>query len=212
MIPAIMHHHNLVLMDGDKFEPHNTVRQIGAHVGDGKNKAEVYHEMFSKYTKKDMTFTPHYIGADTDITGVDLIMVAVDNHDARFFCKTLADRLDVPMIWGANEEEDPQAMLYLPAWEGTNRDPFVRYGIKPDGRGPQASCTTEEAVEAAPQLPIANHNAASFMLWMLNAYMKVVNEDNLPMEVLGTRNGLVANRMKEIPEEVKPTAPAEVYV
>jgi molybdopterin/thiamine biosynthesis adenylyltransferase len=208
LITPILHNHHLILMDGDKFEPHNTVRQIGAHVGNGKNKAEVYCEMFGKYSSKSMKSIPEYIADNTAITGIDLILTAVDNHDARLACKKLADRLDIPMIWGANEEEDPQAMLYLPAWSGTNRDPFVRYDIKPDGRGPLESCTTTEAIEAAPQLPIANHNAASFMLWLLNAYLRVRDEENLPMEVLGTRNGIQSTRLKNIPETVSKPEPA----
>lgn len=210
LITAIMHSYNLHLYDGDTFEPKNTVRQIGAFVGDGKNKAETYVEMFGKFAGKEMKAFPFYISDSMNLDGADLIIAAVDNHDARIALKAIADRQDIPLIWAANEEEDPEAFLYLPEWEGTNWDPYVRMDIKPDGRSPMGHCTTQEAIEAAPQLPIANHNAASLALWLLNALTKVSDVLNMPAEVRASRNGINMRTFKQIDKVVAKPADAVV--
>lgn len=197
IIPALMHSYDLVLIDGDTFEPKNTLRQIGAHVGDGKNKAETYVSMFGKFTKKSMTAIPMYVGSQTEIQA-DLLIVAVDNNDARIDCKDIANRLDIAMIWGANEEFDPQAMLYLPEYEGTDMDPFVRWNMKPDGRSPMAACTTQEAVENNVQLPSSNHIAGGFALWLLQALLNVKYKELLPLEVIGRMNEVTTRKVHDL--------------
>jgi tRNA A37 threonylcarbamoyladenosine dehydratase len=210
LLGALHMSHDLTLWDGDTFEKKNTMRQIGAYVGDKKNKAETYVEMFGAFARshgKTMTAVPSYIGEQTRIPDVDILLVAVDNHDARVYAKGICDAQDIPMIWGANEEEDPQALMYLPEFAGTIIDPFKRYKIEKDGRGPGESCTTVEAVASAPQLPIANQNAAAFMLWLLNAYQKIGNMDNMPVEVTASRNLIVSKTIKSLKagaEESKP--------
>jgi molybdopterin/thiamine biosynthesis adenylyltransferase len=202
IMTSLIHNHHLLLFDGDKFEPHNTVRQIAAHAGTGKNKAETLAAMFQPFTKNTIEAYPSYIGDMSDIPGVDLLLVAVDNPAARLSCKAIAMRHGIPLIWGANELEDPQAMLFLPDHAGTNWDPYIRYDIKPDGTGPTESCTTTEAIAAAPQLPIANLQAGAFMCMMLNALMRTENELNLPAEIIGNRTSILTNRFRNLPKEV----------
>jgi tRNA A37 threonylcarbamoyladenosine dehydratase len=212
LLGALHMSHDLTLYDGDTFEKKNTLRQIGAYVGESKNKAQTYVEMFGKFAQshgRTMTAVPSYIGPKTSIPDVDILLVAVDNHDARIYAKGICDRQDIPMIWGANEEEDPQALMYLPEYAGTPLDPFVRFNIQKDGRGPGESCTTVEAVAAAPQLPVANHNAASFMLWLLNAYQKINNPQNMPIEVTASRNLVFSKTVKTITAETAEAKPSQ---
>jgi molybdopterin/thiamine biosynthesis adenylyltransferase len=202
ILPALMMTHNLLLIDGDKFEKKNTLRQIGAHFGDSENKAKVYASMYDKFTDKKITCMETYISDMTELPDdVKILFVAVDNHDARCYAKKIAERMDIPIIWGANEEEDPEAYLFIPEWGDTYRDPYVRHNIVPDGRGPGESCNTVEAIESAPQLPIANHNAGSFMLWLFNALQRCASLENVPAEIKGTRNGVTSVRFKDIPME-----------
>lgn len=212
IVTSLLHEYDIHFFDGDMFEPKNTVRQIAAHAGSGKNKAEVMASMYQPFTSKSLVAHPVYIGEMSDIPEVDLIMVAVDNNAARLSCKRLANAYNLPLIWGANEEEDPQSMLYLPDHDGTNWDPYIRYNIQPDGTGPTESCTTVEAIAARPQLPIANLQAGAFMCMMLNAYLKTENPLNLPAEILGNRTTVSTRRFKDIEKTVPTAAGTQILV
>lgn len=206
MLPALIHDYNLILVDGDKYEPKNCNRQLAAHVGNGKNKAETLAEIYKGMTKRTITPVTSYVNDDTDFEVTpDILMVLVDNDDARCSCKAIANRLFIPIIWAANETYDPQAMLYEPENEDhPTLDPFVRFGIKPDGKGPGRGCNTVEAVEENPQLPTANNIASAFALMILYSFEQVANPANRLAEVIGVTNAVTSRRVKDLEESTPP--------
>lgn len=209
ILPALINQFDLLLVDGDKYEPGNVSRQLAAHVGDGKNKAEVLASIYQPYTKKKIAVLPQYLDDNTEVPSVDLFLVAVDNHDARLSSVEQAKRQYSPLIWGANEEYDPQAFMYLPKWDGTNRDPIVRMGIKKDGRSPLASCNSQTSLEEKPQLAIANNVAGAFMLSMVHALQNISNELNLPAEIIGATNNITVTKFRNIPEVAETAGSAQ---
>lgn len=203
IIPALIHQFNLILVDGDKYEPKNVTRQLAAATGDGKNKAEVLRDIYQPYApEREILVVPQYLDQNTQLPAHDLMLVAVDNHDARVHSADLARTNFVPMIWAANEEYDPQAFMFLPEWAGSNRDPIVRMGITPDGRSPLASCNSQEALDEKPQLAIANNVAGAYMLQMVHALQVINKMENLPAEIIGSPNAVNVRRFKEIAMEV----------
>lgn len=201
ILPALVHQFGIVLVDGDKYEPSNVTRQLAAAAGDGKNKAEVLRDIYAPFCPAGIEVIPHYLDKNTALPDHDLMIVAVDNHDARCACAELAKKNFVPMIWGANEEYDPQAFMSLPQFEGTWRDPIIRMDIKPDGRSPLASCTSQAALDEKPQLAIANNVSGGFILHMLHALQVVESEDNLPAQIMGSNTSINTTRFRDIPTE-----------
>lgn len=206
ILPALIHQFNVILVDGDKYEPKNVTRQLAAHVGDGKNKAEVLRDIYKDLTDKEITAIPQYLDKNTDLPPHDVLLVAVDNHDARIAAEASATRHFVPMIWGANEEFDPQAFMWLPDRKDTWHNPITRMDIQPDGRSPLGGCNTQAALDEKPQLAIANNVAGGLMLLMLHALQNVMKEDNLPAQLIGTNTGVTTMRFKDIPESKPSTA------
>jgi molybdopterin/thiamine biosynthesis adenylyltransferase len=201
ILPALIHQFDLILVDGDKYEPGNVTRQLAAVAGDGRNKAEVLQSIYAPFTTKTITVVPNYLDENMALPPYDLMLVAVDNHDARIACSKNATANFAPLIWAANEEFDPQAFMSLPEFAGTWRDPIVRMGITPDGRSPLAACTSQEALDEKPQLAIANNVAGALMLAMVHALQTVGNDENLPAQFIGCNTSISTLRFRDIPSE-----------
>lgn len=181
---------NVHIFDGDKYEEKNISRQHYANGNIGKNKAEVMAESVGAWSKNKVTYTPTYLRPEADCSG-DLIIAAVDNHDARITSKYIADQLFIPMIMGMNEEYDPQSYLYLPQHAGTDLDPFVYGNILPDGRDPSASCTGEIMDDGNNvQTALANTVAAGFVLAILHSLMVTPEEHeaHITAKIIATNN------------------------
>jgi hypothetical protein len=207
MLPALIHQYNLILVDGDAYEPKNVVRQLAAHAGKGKNKAETLRDMYAPMTDKKIIALPKYLRDTTKFpVQPDLLMVLVDNNDARCYARAQANSLFIPLIWAANEEYDPQAMLYTPEREGTTLDPFVRYSVEPDGQGPGEDCNSQAAVDERPQLPVANNLASAFGLAILHCMETIAKEDNWIAEIIGVENRITSKRFRDLEEEAKAVA------
>jgi len=69
------------------------------------------------------------ITGDEEYADVDLIILCVDNNDARIAGMELADSHKCPMIVCGNETWDPMAFLYIPEYKFTQVDPYKRHDL-----------------------------------------------------------------------------------
>jgi molybdopterin/thiamine biosynthesis adenylyltransferase len=191
------------IFDGDKYEEKNITRQHFAQGNIGKNKAEVMADSVNAWAKHPVTFTPTYLTPAAVCDG-DIIIAAVDNHDARLTAKEIANSLYIPLIMGMNEEYDPQAYLYLPKYAESCCDPFKYAEILPDGRDPSASCTGE-IVDTGNnvQTALANTVAAGFVLAILHSLMVTPeeHEEHITAKVIGTNNTIWTKTFYQLEQE-----------
>lgn len=163
----------IYIVDGDKLEERNLERQLfdKAHVS--KNKAEAMVKQYSGEYKA-LAAIPRYFTVGARIKTGSLIFGFVDNHAARRAVLSACDRYESVAIIGANEYTDAQAIMYYPAMKDGPMDPRVRYPeILVDTTGDPIralGCDKEEALEAAPQLAIANMACACYALQMFWFY------------------------------------------
>ena len=156
----------ITIWDGDSFEPKNLSRQIFQEKDMNRNKAKALAEMY------DVIAEPRYFKKAFDLAGV-FIFACVDNDATRMDLIEYADEFNIKLIIGGNETYSSSAMMYLPEWKDTSRDPRVIY---PDyklrlGRDPRKPpCNTDEAIADNPQLPLANMMAASLILKLYEYY------------------------------------------
>ena len=196
------------IFDGDKYEEKNITRQHYANGNIGKNKAEVIAETVAPWAKHEVTFDPTYLNEKSICEG-DLLIVAVDNNDARLTAKQFSDHLYVPMIMGMNEDYYPQAYLYLPKFKDSLLDPFVYANIKPDGRDPSRACTGEigESAEANVQTALANTVAAGFVLAILHSLMNTSfeHEEHVTAKVIGNNNTIFTKTLYQLEQDSQNT-------
>lgn len=181
LLSALTLDYKLLLIDGDKFEPHNSSRQWPAFSragGDGVNKAEflaAYHEKGAH----DIDYIPGYMEGLSIVNnpnweGVEMIFGCVDNNQSRKIICEVADQQFIPAILCGNEKEMGDAHLYLPGYY----DPFEHHDFGPMTKAP-FSCTSDEQGESAPQTSSANFLAAACGVHIFMAYCKAENVGNL---------------------------------
>lgn len=175
----------IFVIDGDILEERNLDRQLFPEFQIGKNKATALSELFPNIEPIEQYFT----AALTLPENVKAIFCAVDNHPARKAALEAADRENVPLICGANQTLDSEAYIYFPEWKKTKADPRVRYPeILTEKSGDPISCQGDEAIEAFPQLPVANMNAAAKMLHLYWVWLGDEGQKNKyhPFELMTT--------------------------
>ena len=169
MLPALRRSFNLsgVIFDGDILEERNLDRQLfdKKDIGDSKAGSLI------KLNKLDeVKYLPEYFHEESwedhesllHRADIQLMICLVDNHPARKAALQSADERQIPCLIAANEYATSQVMYYLPSWKDTPLDPRVKYPeILTADRGDPLGCQGEEAIEATPQLAIANQVAAS---------------------------------------------------
>lgn len=145
---------------------------------------------------------PHYLGSQEYYALIEAnpfpdystILVGVDNHPARRMALELCDDLLGDCIIAANEYEDAEAYYYRATWKGTEFDPRIYYPeiITDLSDNPLAPPCTGEILESAPQLAVANMNAASLMMWLFwywkNNAPKLTDPDAISRRILGIRS------------------------
>jgi len=157
---------DVTIWDGDVFEEKNMSRQIFKESDMDRNKAEALAEMYGvqaegRYFKKAF---------DLDC---DVLISCVDNDATRMDLIEYADEENMMLIIGGNETYAASAMVYLPEWKDTPRDPRIIYPdyVERLGRDPRRPpCNSNEAIEENPQLPLANMMAASLALKLYEYY------------------------------------------
>ncbi len=176
----------LVLVDGDKYEPHNHTRQAFTELGP---KADVQATwVATNYSKLVVSPVPKYISAtgekDTQVidqvvkTG-DTVFSCVDNHKTRkVISKHCASLENVVLISGGNEYHDGNVQIFV-CREGKNLtatlDKYHPEIAKPKDKMPhELSC--DEAAVSSPQVIFSNFMAASLML---NAFYSMIRANHI---------------------------------
>lgn len=168
-----------IIYDGDTLEERNLDRQLFDSNQVGVNKARALLHLYCP----EATYVSQYITvANAPEKHNGPIMCFADNHVARKTALSLADYYKMPLIIAANEYFDAEAFVYYPEWKKHKvLDPRVRWPeILTDQTGDPLHCQGDEALEASPQLAIANCLSASFSAGLLWQLMK--QDENTPRE------------------------------
>lgn len=158
---------NMLLIDGDDYEPKNYERQEFVFIG---NKAEIQmQELSRKFKNIDFKASSSYINEkniDKFINENDIVFICVDNHKSRMiinnYCKTLKN---VTLISGGNDLIDGNAQLYVRK-EGKDLSPDI-CAYHPEIANPndklpeEMSCDELSSVE--PQLYFTNTMVSIYM-------------------------------------------------
>jgi len=186
VLPALVRAFNLSghIIDADRVEKRNLDRQVFTerHVGKLKAEALVQHNnamllpVGQWLTKNSGAASPHWF------RDADLIIVCVDNHPARREAIEFAIAWGIPIVLPANEYSTSQCLFWHPKM-GQELNPLNRYpNMATSNEGSPTDCTSEESVQASPQLPIANQVAAAFCNYMIQQWMGekgVLTQDRL---------------------------------
>jgi len=157
------------LIDADILEEHNLNRQIfdERDVGKGKALALVRH------TKVALEPVAQWLRPDSAeqnpewFVDADFIIAIVDNHEARRSAVAAAARFGCGLFIGANEYETSQVIYWHPRM-GDTGNPLNRYPTMATSmEGSPMDCTSDEAIESAPQLAIANQVSAALVNYMI---------------------------------------------
>lgn len=178
LAPILSRMHDIVIVDGDVYEPKNVERQFPALKHSG-NKAMILAEMVQENTIKTVQSIPAYvknaaIANSPEWRGVDMIVSGVDNNESRRILCDLADIFNVPLIMAGNEHEHGEAHLFVPEIY----NPFDYHEFKVDPNDVPWGCNTDAVVELYPQTPIANFLAAGCAMHILLSWKKVGNPLN----------------------------------
>lgn len=109
----------ITCVDGDSFTESNLNRQILSSVGNlGKNKAEEAAKRAAAINPEISVISiPEYITAENAgqiVAGIDVVIDALDNVEARLITEDAAEKAGIPMIHGAIEGWDAQCMIVSP--------------------------------------------------------------------------------------------------
>lgn len=164
----------LMVIDGDEYEPANHTRQIFSEFGP---KAEVQAAWIARaFPNVRVTPIAKYISADgakdslaihTVIQSGDIVFSCVDNHKTRKVIARHCGELDnAILISGGNEYTDGNVQLFVRYKKEDLTPTLDKYHpeiAKPKDKAPhEQSC--EEAAVSSPQLIFANMMVASLML------------------------------------------------
>lgn len=209
LIPILSRLMDVVIVDGDSYEPGNAERQFPAHTST-KNKAIALSEMTSNAIHS-VQFIPEYL-QDASILnwkewdGVDIIFGAVDNNKSRRIIATLASELGLPAILAGNEHVHGDAHLVLPGYY----NPFDHFAFE-DKEPPPWSCTHTKTIEEFPQTPMANIMAAGCALHILLSFRQATSPHNIIAHSLSDAFNSSSSRIKDLirkkeQEESTPTS------
>jgi len=198
LIPPLSLDYEIVLVDGDSFEPHNSTRQFPALQSTG-NKAEVLAEMQKGRSNNAVLPIKTYLKGIEIISNehwrnIDLIIGAVDNNQSRKLIIDLAEDQEVPAILCGNEVNMGEAHLYLPGVY----DPFDFHDFGEMTPAP-FSCTADENAESAPQTSTANFMAAASGLLILSSWLTMKKQENLTVHsIMDVRGPSGKARLKDV--------------
>ncbi|MDD5598634.1 MAG: ThiF family adenylyltransferase [Victivallaceae bacterium] len=160
----------IVLIDGDKFEEHNTSRQEVGIEGIGRNKAEVWKRRLLAEFKMPVLSVSEYVTPDnigTLINDGDTVFLCVDNHATRKLVQERCERLrNVALVSGGNDYFDGNVQIFVKRNGRKLTAPITKYHPEianpRDKRPDELGC--DEEIESSPQLLFANMTAACLML------------------------------------------------
>jgi len=166
---------NILLVDGDEYEPKNYERQEFFRMG---NKAETKSdELAMKFSNIEFNSSSTYIN-ETNVGNIikedSIVFLCVDNHKSRMiinnYCKNLSN---VTLISGGNELVDGNVQLFARKGGKSLTPDLCTYHpeiANPNDKLPdEMSC--EELAHSEPQLYFTNLGVATFMCWMFYNYI-----------------------------------------
>lgn len=174
---------SVIFYDGDVVEPKNTRRQNYTQSEVRRNKAKVTAERATGACSKVEVVANEYYANSHNLSPArgDTIIVMADNHPARKLALEKADAVSCQVISAANSNTGAEAWWYNPLLRGKYgtcfMDPRSRWpeiNTRTNG-DPLTSCQSDQAIEANPQLPVANMSAACHALRMWDFHRRVVH-------------------------------------
>ena len=200
-----LHPVHIKLVDGDDYEPKNTIRQEFIYFGNKayikkrelSNKfSNIYYEDFQMFL--DDNFISEIISENS------IVFVAVDNHKTRKLVSDYAKKLnDIIIISGGNELTDGNVQIFIRKG-GENVTPSLT-DYHPeienfeDKLPNEMSC--EELSNSAPQLYFTNFMVAGHMC---SAFYNVIEKNNYKVsEVYFDLLTMNANAKKRIPKNIR---------
>lgn len=214
----------LVLVDGDIVEPKNLERQLFGSSDVGRPKTRAFERLLAKAGWKEGAClgVPEYLRPGSDLydflrfqhQAPLRIYCCPDNHVARATCLQLADErgagVETYVAVSGNEYVSASAEMYIPAWRDTGADPRVRHPeiLTDKDHDPLAPPCTGEAVESAPQLAIANMNAAVDTAWLMDVWSRRVPKLFRP----GADPALVAGTVDRTPVSIEKTGVTQLKI
>lgn len=197
LAPMLCRLMDLVIMDGDNYEPKNVTRQFPA-LKSTENKAKALCEQLGSSILHKLTPREEYLkgpaqAADGSFDDIEIIFSAVDNNKSRLICIELADSLGIPAILAGNEEFDAEAILFIP----DKLDPRDHFPFKLGTPAP-FDCNSDETIESAPQTVIANIMAAGASMQILLSLQKVKNYKNTLAFVKHDVHGSRTYRIRDV--------------
>ena len=220
MLPALLNSFDsfVTLIDADKLEKRNLDRQLFRNNHVGMYKGEALMRTYN-IRRDSGQFIRHYFDEqmlDTEykywFQNADVLVCCADNHPARRHLLNVGKQLNKPVLICANEYSTSQAMMYVPHLESQypNISPFKRYPeIETSDEGSPIRCQGD-ALEATPQLAIANQVSASLgnlMLHMWHPYLIDDQErgDWYPVEYQTTFSKIQTLTLGDLAELPAPT-------
>jgi hypothetical protein len=171
MLPALCRTFDISghIIDADVLEKHNLNRQIFNERDVGRGKAEA----LVRFTNTPLEPVRQWLKESSLeenpewFQDVDFIVAVVDNHEARRNALAAAARFGCGLFIGANEYETSQVIYWHPRM-GDTWSPLTRYPTMATSmEGSPMDCTSDDAIESAPQLAIANQVTAALVNYMI---------------------------------------------
>ena len=167
----------ILLVDGDRYEPKNADRQRVSCDEIGQHKSELWARRMSRmFTDLDVKSVDSYVTpaniARLIQTG-DMVMLCVDNHATRNLVQEHMLRLrDAVLISGGNDYTDGNCQIFLKKKGRMLTSPITRHHPEienpKDKRPDEIGC--DEEIPDSPQLIFTNFMAAAVMM---NAFYRL---------------------------------------
>lgn len=211
MLPALKNSFDLhlTLVDGDHLEKRNLDRQLFRNNHVGMYKAEALMRTYN-FRKSEGQVVRQYFDSEMLETeykyffhNADILICCADNHPARRDLINAAIQLEKPILICANEYSTSQAYLFDPKLGVDAMNPFNRYPeLLTSNEGSPIRCQGD-ALEATPQLAIANQMSASLGNLLLWSWSPTIldnkpADDYLPVEFQSTFSKMETTTLGEL--------------
>ncbi|OGV56710.1 MAG: hypothetical protein A2X45_13585 [Lentisphaerae bacterium GWF2_50_93] len=169
----------ILLIDGDRYEPKNADRQRVACDEVGMHKADAWARRLSRmFPRLDVKGVTDYVtpaNIQRMIQAEDAVMLCVDNHATRNLVQEHMLRLrDAILVSGGNDYTDGNVQIFLKRKGRALTAPITKHhpeiALPRDKRPDEIGC--DEEIPESPQLVFANFMAAALMM---NAYHRIVS-------------------------------------